>query len=1427
MESHDKLKILLEQANITQNNYLENAELSRVVVDDKNRIWQFHLTTDRIIPSALYQMMSTNINKAFRDIAKTELIMAEGEFDEQLVLDYFMTAVNSLSINDNIKHQLERTDKKLKEGVLYIAVKNAIEQSHFNKHINGNLLNAYKYFGIHLNGLEVIIDDELQSSRSEALEKSISDEREALITQFISDKEKMDEQMERQGNVPKQIGKPQNFDGVRPLENIFDEEYSVKIEGHIFSKEVRDLRSGRKILQLKLTDYTDSIMAKMFSRHGKNDDEVFEVLEAGDWVIIEGRVEYDEFTKDMVLNIRNLTAVNKKPKRDNADKKRVELHLHSAMSQMDGMTSVTEYIKRAKQYGHSALAITDHNNVQAFPEAFNATRGDDDFKMIFGMEGLLVDDGAPIAYRPQDYSLEDHEFVVFDVETTGLSSKYDSIIELAGVKVKNGEVIDKFERFSNPGEKLSELIKELTGITDDMLVGAPDISDVIRDFKEWVGDAIFVAHNASFDMGFIDEAYEKEGFGKSTNGVIDTLELSRTINTSMKKHGLNILAKKYNVDLTQHHRAIYDAEATAYIFIKMMAQLKADYGITNHKDINKSLANSDSYKRAMPTHISILVQNNTGLKNLFKIVSLSLTDHFYKSARIKRQVLEEHREGLLIGSACDNGEVFTAMMQKSYEEAKKKAHFYDYLEVFPKPLYQRLLDREVVRDEATLEEIIENIIKLGKELDKTVVATGNVHYLEESDKLSRDILVRANPGNPLSRGNLPEAHFRSTEEMLELFDFLDEETAFEIVVSNTQKIANMIDNVEVIKKDLYPPAIDGAEEEIREMSYNNAKALYGEDVPQIVVDRLEKELESIIGNGFAVIYLISHKLVKRSLDDGYLVGSRGSVGSSLVATMTEITEVNPLPPHYVCPECKESEFFTDGSVSSGYDLPNKKCSKCDVDLIKEGQDIPFETFLGFKGDKVPDIDLNFSGVYQSKAHQYTKDLFGTDYVYKAGTIGTVAEKTAFGYVKGYLNDNGLHKRGAEIDRLVLGCSGVKRTTGQHPGGIIVVPDDMDIYDFSPIQYPADDVEAEWKTTHFDFHSIDSNLLKLDILGHDDPTMIRMLQDLSGIDPTTVPTDDKETMKLFSGPESLGVTPDQILCKTGTLGIPEFGTGFVRQMLEDTRPSTFSELVQISGLSHGTDVWLGNAQDLIRKGTCDLSNVIGCRDDIMVTLMYKGLEPSVAFNIMEKVRKGKGLTEEHEQAMKDNGVEKWYIDSCKKIKYMFPKAHAAAYVLNSVRIAYFKVHYPLFYYASYFTVRATDFDLLTMVKDKDTIRHRVNELNQNFQELSKKEKDTLVVLELVNEMAQRGFKMQPVSIDKSDAFDFIIEGDTLIPPFISVPGLGASVAKRVVETRRDEGFISKEDLNKKAGVSQKLIDYLTELGSLDHLPDKAQLSIFDI
>ncbi|MFC3419689.1 PolC-type DNA polymerase III [Salinicoccus hispanicus] len=1427
MKGKDQFNVLLQQAGIKGNeNHLSTGTLKKVVSDDERRLWEFHLHFENMIPASLRAMMEDSISKTFSNIAETKLFISADHYTDKDILDYLEYALTDISVNENIRFQLLNCDKQFKSGTLMFSVQNDIEVAHFNKHINGNLTSAYSMYGMPITGIEFHVDKVLDSDRRTKLEERLKEEKTELVQGFIEQRKDIEADMKKQQeDVVKQIGKSMNLNDIRPLETVVEEEFNVKVEGVIFDSEVRELRTGRKILQLKLTDYTDSIAAKMFSRHGKNDDAVFDALEKNDWVIIEGNVEYDEFSRDMVLMIRNMNVIEKPEKMDKSPEKRVELHLHSEMSQMDGLRNISEYVKRAKDFGHTAMAVTDHNTVQAFPDAYHAAEKHG-IKMIYGMEGLLVDDGAPIAYKPQDIMLETHNYVVFDVETTGLSSKYDQIIELAGVKVRNGEIIDRFERFSNPNEPLTETIKEITGITDDMLVDAPPISEVISDFKSWVGDAIFVAHNASFDMGFIEAAYRREGIEPYTNGVIDTLELSRAINKDFKKHGLNILAKKYNVELTQHHRAIYDAEATAYIFIKMLSQIKK-LGIDNHSHINEKLSDEESYKRAMPMHVTILVKNQEGLKNLFKIVSASLTDHFYRTPRIRKQVLEKHRAGLLIGSSCDSGEVFTTMMQKSYEEAKKVASFYDYLEILPKALYSRLLDREIVRDESTLEEIIGNIITLGDELDKPVAATGNVHYLDESDKLCRDILVKSNPGNPLSRGRLPDAQFRTTDEMLDAFSFLDESVRREVVIDAPNRIADSIDTVVPVKDELYTPNIEGANDQIRELSYSNARALYGEELPQVVIDRLEKELESIIGNGFAVIYLISQKLVTKSLEDGYLVGSRGSVGSSFVATMTEITEVNPLPPHYVCPECRTSEFFMDGSVSSGYDLPDKSCGTCGSTLIKEGQDIPFETFLGFKGDKVPDIDLNFSGDYQPVAHNYTKELFGEDKVFRAGTIGTVAEKTAFGYVKGYLNDNGLQRRGAEIDRLVLGCSGVKRTTGQHPGGIIVVPDYMDIYDFTPIQYPADDVESEWKTTHFDFHSIHDNLLKLDILGHDDPTMIRMLQDLSGIDPKTVPVDDARTMSLFSSPETLGVTEEDINCRTGTLGVPEFGTGFVRQMLEDTRPSTFSELVQISGLSHGTDVWLGNAQDLIRSGISDLKNVIGCRDDIMVYLMYQGLEPSLAFGIMEKVRKGKGLSEEHESAMREQGVPGWYIDSCKKIKYMFPKAHAAAYVLMAVRIAYFKVHHPLFYYASYFTVRASDFDLLTMVKDSTTIKHKVKEMNQRFQELTKKEKDTLVVLELANEMAQRGYKIRPVDVEKSDSTEFRIEGDALYPPFLAVPGLGASVARRIVEARDEEPFISKEDLNKRAGVSQKIVDYLTELGSLNHLPDKAQLSIFDM
>ena len=926
-------------------------------------------------------------------------------------------------------------------------------------------------------------------------------------------------------------------------------------------------------------------------------------------------------------------------------------------------------------------------------------------------------------------------------------------------------------------------------------------------------------------MGFLNVGYKKVGLEKAANPVIDTLELGRLLYPELKNHRLNTLAKKLDVELTQHHRAIYDAEATGYILLKMLRDA-AEKEIEYHDQLNDHMGKGNAYQRSRPHHCTLLAQTDVGLKNLFKLISLAHLQYFYRVPRIPRSQIEKYREGILIGSACDKGEVFEGMMQKGPEEVEKIAEFYDYLEVQPKEVYQHLMELELIKDEKSLEEIIENIVKLGDKLNIPVVATGNVHYLNPNDKVYREILVRSQGGaNPLNRHKLPDVHFRTTDEMLDAFSFLGKEKAKEIVVHNTNKIADMIDEVKPIKDELYTPKVEGAEDEIRNMSYKMAKQIYGDSLPEIVEARLEKELNSIIGNGFSVIYLISHKLVKKSIEDGYLVGSRGSVGSSFVATMTEITEVNPLPPHYICPNCKHSEFFNDGSVGSGFDLPDKNCPNCDAIYIKEGQDIPFETFLGFKGDKVPDIDLNFSGEYQPLAHDYTKVLFGEDYVYRAGTIGTVADKTAFGYVKGYQQDHNLQLRGAEIERLATGCTGVKRTTGQHPGGIIVIPDYMDIFDFTPIQFPADDRKSEWRTTHFDFHSIHDNVLKLDILGHDDPTVIRMLQDLSGIDPKTIPTDDPEVMKIYSSTESLGVTEEQIMCKTGTLGIPEFGTRFVRQMLEDTKPTTFSELVQISGLSHGTDVWLGNAQELIHNKICTLPEVIGCRDDIMVYLIYQGLEPSLAFKIMESVRKGKGLTEDMETEMRKNEVPEWYIDSCKKIKYMFPKAHAAAYVLMGVRVAYFKVHHPILYYAAYFTVRAEDFDLDSMAKGSNSIRAQIEDINAKGLEASNKEKNLLTVLELALEMCERGFSFQTVDLYRSSANEFIIEGNSLIPPFNAIPGLGTNAAFNIVKAREEGEFLSKEDLQKRGKVSKTILEFLDQQGCLESLPDQNQLSLF--
>ena len=1436
MTSQEKFRVLADQIKISNQldkEILEKGELTRIDVSNKNRSWEFQITLPYFLSNEDYLIFTHAIKEEFKDIAHVDwhfTIQNTSNQDEH-VIKYFGHCIEHTALSPKVKGQLKQKRLIMSGNVLKVMTSNDIERNHFDKVCNGSLVKAFQKCGFDIDKVIFETDDSNRDEDLASLEAHIQEEDQQSAKEATEKIEKIKAEKAKQqdnngSSVEKcQIGKPIHVENIKPIETIIEEEFKVAIEGVIFDINIKELKSGRHIVELKVTDYTDSLVLKMFTRKNKDDLNHFKALSVGKWVRAQGRIEEDTFVRDLVMMMSDIEEIKKTPKQDKAEEKRVEFHLHSSMSQMDGIPNISAYVNQAAAWGHKAIAVTDHNVVQAFPDAHSAAEKNG-IKMIYGMEGMLVDDGVPIAYKPTDRDLKEATYVVFDVETTGLSNQYDQIIELAAVKVKDGEIIDKFERFSNPHEKLSETIINLTHITDDMLVDAPEIEEVLTEFKEWVGDAIFVAHNASFDMGFIDTGYERLGFGPSTNGVIDTLELSRTINTEYGKHGLNFLAKKYSVELTQHHRAIYDTEATAYIFIKMVQQMK-ELGVTNHKDINKKLSNEDAYKRARPTHVTLIVQNQDGLKNLFKIVSASLVKYYYRTPRIPRSLLNEYREGILVGTACDEGELFTAVMQRDQSEVEKIAKYYDFIEVQPPKLYQDLIDRELIRDTETLYEIYDRILKAGESTGIPVIATGNAHYLFEHDAIARKILIASQPGNPLNRSTLPEAHFRTTDEMLDEFHFLGEDKAYDIVVKNTNELADRIEKVIPIKDQLFTPRMEGANEEIRELSYTNAKKLYGDDLPQIVIDRLEKELDSIIGNGFSVIYLISQRLVKKSLDDGYLVGSRGSVGSSFVATMTEITEVNPLPPHYICPHCKTSEFFDDGSVGSGFDLPDKTCETCGGELIKEGQDIPFETFLGFKGDKVPDIDLNFSGEYQPHAHNYTKVLFGEDKVFRAGTIGTVAEKTAFGFVKGYLNDQGIHKRGAEIDRLVKGCTGVKRTTGQHPGGIIVVPDYMDIYDFTPIQYPADDQSASWMTTHFDFHSIHDNVLKLDILGHDDPTMIRMLQDLSGIDPKTIPVDDKETMQIFSSPASLGVTEEDILCKTGTFGVPEFGTGFVRQMLEDTKPTTFSELVQISGLSHGTDVWLGNAQELIRSGICDLSSVIGCRDDIMVYLMYAGLEPSMAFKTMESVRKGKGLTDEMIDAMKANDVPDWYLDSCLKIKYMFPKAHAAAYVLMAVRIAYFKVHHPLYYYAAYFTIRASDFDLITMIKDKESIKNTVKDMYSRYMDLGKKEKDVLTVLEIMNEMAHRGFKMQPISLEKSQAFDFIIEDDTLIPPFIAVPGLGENVAKRIVEAREDGPFLSKEDLNKKAGLSQKIIEYLDDLGSLPDLPDKAQLSIFDM
>ncbi|QPB57133.1 PolC-type DNA polymerase III [Lacticaseibacillus paracasei] len=1439
LSQHEMFEKLLDQldlaADVRQDPSLTSGTVQNVTIHEQSRRYDFTLGFDAILPFQIFNAIATKLPLVFQQIAATDLsvVVTQPTITDELLAQYWQYVVTHAEIGTGIVRELcEKQVPTLENDRAVIKTENEQIRQYLIQQGLGKLEETYRQVGFSGLRMQAEVDEE-QAAQSMAAFQAQRAEETAKMAKAAAEvvKQQAAKQKQVQTDGPVQMGRQMKMtDAPQQMVTITQEERSVTVEGYVFDVEVRELRSKRQLLIFKVTDYSSSFIAKKFS-NGPEDEAMFARIQKGQWLRVRGSVQEDNYSRELTINAQDIQTVSHPDPTDDAEgEKRVELHLHTNMSQMDAMNPISDYVKRAKEWGHKAIAVTDHAGLQAYPEAHSAAVKAG-LKMLYGVEINLVDDGTPVAYRadePRD--LASAEYVVFDVETTGLSAVYDKVIELAAVKMKDGKVIDQFEEMIDPGFPLSELTINLTHITDDMVHGSKSEVDVFKLFQQFCDGAIMVGHNVTFDVGFLDNGYERHGLADIDNPVIDTLELSRMLHPERKNHKLDTLAKQYKVSLEHHHRANADAEATGYLLYALEKEAAKMYGMTTLNQLNDRVGAGDAYKAARPSHAIVFAKTQAGLKNLFKLVSSSNVKYFYRVPRVPRSQLQKLREGLLVGSACSSGEVFTAMMQKGEAEARAKASFYDYLEVQPLPVYQPLIEAGLIKGEAHLKDIIQKIIKIGSELEKPVVATGDAHYLDQHDAIYRQILIHSQGGaNPLNRHSLPDVHFRSTSEMLTDFSWLGEEKAHELVVDNSNLIANWVDDdITPVKDKLYTPEVPGVEENLKHDVMTTAHELYGDPLPDIVAQRLDKELKSIIGNGFSVIYNIAQRLVLKSNKDGYLVGSRGSVGSSLAATMAGITEVNPLPPHYRCPNCQYSEFFTHGEIGSGFDLPDKQCPKCGADLHKDGHDIPFETFLGFHGDKVPDIDLNFSGDYQPIAHNYIKVMFGEDHSFRAGTIGTVADKTAYGYVKAYERDTGQQLRGAEIDRLAQGDTGVKRTTGQHPAGILIVPADMDIYDFTPIQYPADDQNAAWMTTHFDFHSIHDNILKMDVLGHDDPTMIRMLQDLSGVEPKSIPTDDPGVMALFSGTKSLGVTPEQINSKMGTLGIPEFGTRFVRGMLEETKPTTFSELLQISGLSHGTDVWLGNAEELIKQGIVTLKEVIGCRDNIMMDLIHWGMEDSMAFNIMEHVRKGRGIPDDWQKAMRENeNVPDWYIESCLKIKYMFPKAHATAYILMALRIAWFKVHYPLIYYTAYFSVRAEDFDLAAMSHGKEAVKAAMKEITDKGMDASTKEKQLLTVLEIANECLERGFKIKMIDVTKSDSHNFLIQDEhTILAPFRAVPGLGDNVAKQIVAAREEKPFLSKEDLANRGKVSKTLIDYMTTNHVLDDLPDENQLSLFD-
>jgi len=1501
----EKLKLLLTQINFEEE-YFKDGKLDKIICNRSRDKYKFCISLDKPLPLDIYLKFNERLKNKYKD-ANVNSQFTLSHFSILDIKPYYEHYIEKYSMEASLLREFVKSEIKLEKKNLIIEVANKAEEmkvASIKYRLEKDLNRA---------GFDLTIYTHINEEKSKEIREEI-------------EKTKVVPKIEKKES-PIILG-DEIFDEPRDISTITYEENNLTVKAKVFGIDTfESSKSNFKIITLKITDGTDSIFCKLFTKEDKDYAKYLKSIKTGNWYLIKGNARIDRFSNnEVVLNANHINKVDvfEAKREDNEEEKRVELHCHTKMSQMDGVAAEEDLVKAAMAFGHKAIAITDHNGCQAFPHVFNLVtnynKGKEDkekFKAIYGTELTLIDDSVDIVLRPKKEDLLESTYVVFDLETTGFNAAgADSIIEIGAVKIKNGEIIDRFDELIDPKRKLPLKIIELTNITDEMLEGKPSEEDAVKKFKEWTGDLPMVAHNAKFDVSFIVMAHNKYNLGEFTNTVIDTLELSRALDTNYARHSLSALVKRYDVpwDETAHHRGDYDAEGTALVFHKMAKKLVS----RNFKyitDLDKLVSKDEIHKYGASYHVNILAKSKTGLKNMFKLISLANTKYLYKTPRILRSEIESHREGLLVGSGCYEGEIFRLARSKSDEELSHLISFYDYVEVQPPEVYDHLIQMNDFGNKAELIEHIKKIIRVTKESGKIIVATGDVHQINPEDRIYREIIVNQKvPGggmHPLSKKGItkiPSQHLRTTREMLEDFSFLSSDEAKRIVITNTNKIADMVDILEVIIDTggiPFAPKIENCTETTLELVYTKADEIYGSPLPYNIEERLATELygdepfnaiknlvkkdnlsdseyekvifeklhetmvggldkvrevikEDILLNGdnkedvdkqvdakltgivgahFDVIYLISQKLVKKSNDDGYLVGSRGSVGSSLVATMMGITEVNALPPHYVCPNCKHSIFEIDGKslgsdYGSGYDLPDKKCPKCDTLMNKEGQDMPFATFLGFHADKVPDIDLNFSDLNQAAAHEYTKVLFGVDNVYRAGTIGTVAEKTAKGYVFGYCNDKGITMRSAEMERLAKGCEGVKRTTGQHPGGIVVIPGYMDVFDFTPFQYPADDVNSAWRTTHFDYHAIDQDVLKLDILGHSGPTKLRLVQDITGDDVTKIPLDDKETMGIFLSPKPLGVTKDQIMCETGSLGIPEFGTPFTLQLVKETKPKTFAELVKISGLSHGTDVWNGNAKDLIDQGIVPFSDVIGCRDDIMVYLMYHGLKPIDAFKIMEFVRKGRAskqpdLWKDYVKIMKDNDIEEWFINSCAKIKYMFPKAHAVAYVVNAFRLAYYKVHKPEVYYAAQFSVEYDDFDIECMIRGYEAVKARIIEINEKGYDATNKESSILECLKLALEALARGYTFKNVDLYKSHYSNFVIDedGKSLIPPFRAVDGLGAVVAKNIVIEREKREYVSIEDLQKRAKLSATLIEKLRAMGVLDGMEESSQLSLF--